>query len=177
MMMSLDGFVADPSAHFDAEVLEFINDETRKNGTEIYGRHMYEGMVFWETYDEQGGTGPADEFARIWKGFDKLVISSTLKRASSARTRIVPEFRPDDIRQLKAESPKDISVAGPTLAAQFIKAGLVDEYALYVVPVIIGAGNPVFRDVDALLQLELTEERRFPLGMVFMRYVPRNRGR
>lgn len=177
MMMSLDGFVADPSAHFDQEVLRFINDETRKNGTEIYGRRMYEEMVFWETYDEAGGSGPADEFARIWKGFDKLVISTTLERASSARTRIAPEFRPDDILKLKAESPKDLSVAGPTLAAQFIKAGLVDEYALYVVPVVIGAGNPVFRDVGGPLELELVEERRFPLGMVFMRYVPRKRGK
>ena len=176
MMMSLDGFVADPSAHFDAEVLEFINNETRKNGTEIYGRRMYEGMAFWETYDAQRGTGPADEFARIWKGFDKLVISTTLERASSARTRVVPEFRPDEIRKLKAESDKDISVAGPTLAAQFIKAGLVDEYGLYIVPVVIGAGNPVFGNIDGL-ELELVEERRFPLGIVFMRYVPRNTGR
>ena len=103
MMMSLDGFLADASSYFDDEALSFINDETRKCGTEIYGRRMYEEMVYWETYEEQkGGSEHADEFARIWKGFDKLVISSTLERASSGKTRIVSEFRPEEIRQLKA---------------------------------------------------------------------------
>lgn len=175
LMISLDGFVADPSRHFDDEVLRFINDETRKSGTEIYGRRMYEAMVFWETYEE-GGSAYADEFARIWKGLDKLVVSSTLEQASSGKTRIVREFRPEEIRRLKAESTKDISVAGPTLAAQFIKAGLVDEYALYYVPVVLGAGNPVFKDFDGQLDLDLIEERRFPSGMVFLRYAPRNSG-
>ena len=177
MMMSLDGFLADASSYFDDEVLGFINDETRKCGTEIYGRRMYEEMVYWETYEEQkGGSELADEFARIWKGFDKLVISSTLERASSGKTRIVSEFRPAEIRQLKAESTKDISVSGPTLAAHFIKAGLVDEYAFYSVPVVIGAGNPVFKDIEGRLDLDLVEERRFPSGMVFLRYAPRNTG-
>jgi dihydrofolate reductase len=173
LMMSLDGFAADPSRHFDEESLKFINDETRKNGTEIYGRRMYEAMVFWETYQEVGSEYP-DEFARIWQGLDKLVISSTLERASSGNTRIVSEFRPEEIRRLKAESTKDLSVAGPTLAAQFIKAGLVDEYGLYSVPVVLGAGNPVFKNFEGRLDLDLVEERRFPSGMIFLRYVPRD---
>jgi dihydrofolate reductase len=173
MMMSLDGFVADPSRHFDDEVLAFINDEMRKSGTEIYGRRMYEGMVFWETY-EASGSGYPDEFARLWKGLDKLVFSSTLERASSGRTRIVREFQPEDVRRLKAESAKKISIAGTTLAAQFIKAGLVDEYALYSVPVVLGTGNAVFKDLDGPLDLDLIEERRFPSGMVFQRYAPRS---
>ncbi|UXN75581.1 dihydrofolate reductase family protein [Devosia sp. A8/3-2] len=84
------------------------------------------------------------------------------------------EFQPGEIRRLKAETVKDISVAGPTLAAQFIKAGLVDEYALYSVPAISGAGNPVFRDFEARLDLDLIEERRFASGMAFLRYAPRN---
>lgn len=175
MMMSLDGFVADPSGHFDEEAIGFINDEMRKSGTEIYGRRMYEAMVFWETYDEQkSGSDHANEFARIWKGLDKLVISSTLERATSGKTRIVRELRPKEIRRLKAGSSKDITVAGPTLAAYFIKAGLVDEYALYSIPVVIGAGNPVFKDIERPLDLELIEERRFATGMVFLRYAPRN---
>ena len=173
MMMSLDGFVADASRHFDDEVLGFINDEMRKTGTEIYGRRMYEGMVFWETYEANGSAHP-DEFARIWKRLDKLVFSTTLEVASSTNTRIVREFRPAEIRQLKADSAKNISVGSPTLAAQFIKAGLVDEYALYTVPVVIGAGNPVFKDFAGRLDLDLIEERRFPLGMVFLRYASRN---
>ncbi|UUP19695.1 dihydrofolate reductase family protein [Nitratireductor thuwali] len=177
MMMSLDGFVADPSAHFDDEVLAFINDEMRKTGTEIYGRRMYESMVFWETYDEQkSGSEHAKEFARLWKGLDKLVVSSTLERASSDKTRIARAFRPEEIRRLKAGASKDIAVAGPTLAAHFIKAGLIDEYALYFVPVVIGAGNPVFKGIEGRLDLDLVEERRFSTGMVFLRYAPRNPG-
>ena len=174
LMMSLDGYVADPSTYFDDESLEFINDEMRKTGTEIYGRRMYEAMVFWETQDADG-PGHVSEFARIWQGLDKLVISSTLERPSSGKTRIEREFRPEDIRRLKAESAKDMTVAGPTLASQFIKAGLVDEYALYHLPVVIGAGKPVFRDFDGQLELELTDERSFATGMVFRRYVPRGR--
>lgn len=177
MMMSLDGFVADASSHFDDEVLSFINDETRKVGTEIYGRRMYEEMLYWESYEEQkGGSQHANEFGRLWKAFDKLVISSTLERPSSGNTRLVREFQPEEIRQLKAESAKDITVSGPTLAAQFTKAGLIDEYALYTVPVVIGAGNPVFKDFAGRLDLDLIEERRFPLGMVFLRYASRNTG-
>jgi len=175
--MSLDGFVTDPTDYFDKEVLGFINDEMRKSGTEIYGRRMYEAMVFWETYDEQkSGSKHANEFARLWKELDKLVISSTLERPASGKTRIMRKFRSEEIRRLKAEATKDIAVAGPTLAAHFIRAGLVDEYALYSIPVVIGTGNRVFKDIKGRLDLDLIEERRFATGMVFLRYVPRSSG-
>ncbi|MDB5535189.1 MAG: Riboflavin biosynthesis protein RibD [Devosia sp.] len=177
MMMSLDGFLADASPYFDAGVLGFINDEMRKLGTEIYGRRMYEEMLYWETYKAQkSGSGHADEFARLWKGLDKLVISSTLERVSSDSTQLTRAFQPEEIRQLKAASPKDLSVSGPTLAAQFIKAGLVDEYGLYCVPVVLGSGRPVFKDVEGQLNLNLVEERRFASGLIFLRYVPQNKG-
>ncbi len=175
MFMSLDGFLAGPSEHFDEEVSGFINDEMRRYGTEIYGRRMYETMLYWETYQAPGAGSTAfeDDFARIWKGLDKLVISSTLETVSSGNTQLVRELRPEEIRRLKAASTKDISVAGPTLAAQFINAGLVDEYALYCVPVVIGSGDPVFKDIERQLDLDLVEERRFASGMMFLRYVPR----
>lgn len=175
MMMSLDGFVADPSRHFDDEVLGFINDEMRLSGTEIYGRRIYEGMVFWETYEATGSSHP-DEFARLWKGLDKLVFSATLGQPSSGNTRIVRAFEPEAIRRLKAETTAGISLAGATLATHFIKAGLVDEYGLYCVPVVLGSGNPVFKQLDANLDLALVEQRRFPAGMVFQRYAPRHVG-
>ncbi len=175
MFMSLDGFLAGPSEHFDEEVGAFINDEMRRYGTEIYGRRMYEAMLYWETYEGNGDGSSAfeDAFARLWKGLDKLVISSTLERVSSGKTQLVREFLPEDILRLKAASTRDLSVAGPTLAAQVINAGLVDEYALYTVPVVIGSGDPVFKDIEARLDLDLVEERRFASGMVFQRYVPR----
>lgn len=176
MIMSIDGFLADGSRHFDDGVLGFINDEMGKYGTEIYGRRMYEEMVYWETYEAQpSGSEHPNEFARLWKGLDKLVISSTLERVSSGNTRLVREFRPEEIRQLKAGSAKDISVSGPTLAAQFIKAGLIDEYGFYAVPVALGAGKPVFKALEGQLDLDLIEERRFASGMMFLRYVPRGK--
>lgn len=179
MMVSLDGYVADPKGDFswvriDEEIHTFANNEACKSGTEIYGRRMYETMVYWETYEAQKDHSACEnEFARIWKGLDKLVISSTLEQVSSEKTRIVREFQPEQIRRLKAASLKNVSVAGPTLASQFIKAGLVDEYTLYYVPVVIGAGNPVFKDIQGRLDLELVELHRFTSGVVFMRYVPR----
>ena len=177
MMMSIDGFLADASSYFDDGVLGFINDEMRSYGTEIYGRRMYEEMVYWETYEgKKEGSGHADEFARLWKGFDKLVISTTLERVSSGNTELVRAFDPEEIRRLKIASAKDISVSGPTLAAQFIKAGLVDEYGLYIVPVVLGAGKPVFREIETRLDLDLIEERRFASGMIFLRYVSRDKG-
>ena len=95
MMMSLDGFLADASRYFDGSILKFINDEMRRHGTEIYGRRMYEDMLYWETYEGQndGSSEHADEFARLWKGLDKLVISSTLERVSSDNTRLARALR------------------------------------------------------------------------------------
>jgi dihydrofolate reductase len=183
MMVSLDGYVADAKGHFDwghidEEIHSFANSETRMNGTEIYGRRMYETMVYWENDEAQKDRpGYEQEFASIWKGLDKIVVSSTLERVSSGNTRIVREVRPEEIRQLKAQSAKNVSVAGPTLAAQFIKAGLVDEYTLYYVPVVVGAGTPVFKDFVGRLDLELIEQRRFASGVIFARYAPKSIGK
>jgi dihydrofolate reductase len=178
MFMSLDGFLAGPSEHFDEEVGRFVNDEMRRYGTEIYGRRMYEAMLYWESYEVRGdgSSGYEDEFARLWKELDKVVISSTLERVSSHKTQLVREFRPEEVRRLKAAAAKDLSVSGPTLAAQFIGAGLVDEYALYSVPVVMGTGDPAFKDVARRLDLELLEERRFASGMAFQRCAPRGEG-
>lgn len=125
MMMSLDGFVADASSYFDAGVLSFINDEMRKLGTEIYGRRMYEEMLYWETYQPKKlGSEHADEFARIWKGLDKLVISSTLERPSSNSTQLVREFLSEDIRQLKAASNKGHLSLGSHAGGSFRQGGI-----------------------------------------------------
>lgn len=180
MMASLDGFIADPEGKFhfsvDEEVHRFANEETRKTGTEIYGRRMYETMVYWETYEDE--EQPAyNDFARVWRGLDKIVVSSTLDKVSSNKTRLVREVTADEIRQLKAASEKNISVAGPTLAAWFIKEGLIDEYGIYYMPVVLGGGTPMFKDIHRRLDLELVEEHRFGSGAIFARYVPRESGK
>lgn len=178
MMVSLDGYIADPDGkfhfHIDEEIHRFANDETRRNSTEIYGRRMYETMVYWETHEvEKDHPAYEDEFARIWRGLDKLVVSSTLDKVSSGKTRLVREVQPDEVRRLKATSEKNISVAGSTLAARFINEGLVDEYGLYYMPVVFGGGTAMFKDMGRRLDLELVDEHRFASGAVFMRYVPR----
>lgn len=173
MMVSLDGYINDAAGDFnwgqiDAEVHAHANAEAERIGTEIYGRRMYEIMVFWETLDASNDVEA--EFARNWRDKDKIVVSKSLDAVSSARTRLVSEFSLDDLRRLKAAATKDLAVAGPTLASTYLNAGLVDEVAIYYVPVVVGSGTPMFQNVENKLRLTLLEERKFPNGVVFMRY-------
>ncbi|HZJ04802.1 MAG TPA: dihydrofolate reductase family protein, partial [Nocardioidaceae bacterium] len=141
---SLDGYVADRDGNFDwaapdEEVHAFVNDLERPVGTYLYGRRMYEVMAVWETADFLTDQ-PAviQDFARIWRAADKVVYSTTLATVSSARTRIERVFDPEAVRQMKASAIRDISVGGPDLAAQAIKAGLVDECHLFIAPIVVG---------------------------------------
>src|SRR5207302_3380492 len=149
---SLDGYVADVNGNFDwaapdEEVHTFVNDLERPVGTYLYGRRMYEVMVFWETALTLADQPDfMKDYAAIWQAADKIVYSRTLKAVSSARTHIERDFDPEAVRQMKARTPRDISVGGPDLAAQAIKAGLVDEYHQLVTPVIVGGGNQFLPD-------------------------------
>jgi dihydrofolate reductase len=175
---SLDGYVADESGNFDwaapdEEVHRFVNDLERSIGTYLYGRRMYEAMRYWETaHTAADQPTVAQDFAQIWQAADKIVYSKTLETASSARTRIERGFDPEAVRQMKARAGRDISVGGPDLAAQAIRAGLVDQVQLFLVPVVVGGGNPSFPN-HVSLQLELLDERRFGNGTVYLHYRPR----
>jgi dihydrofolate reductase len=182
MIASLDGYVADEAGNFDwampdEEVHAFINDLERPVGTYLYGRRMYEVMAAWETMDSQAaqlGLGGDDrnllqDFAQIWQAAEKIVYSRTLQTVSSARTRIEHDFEPASVRQLKASAACDITIGGPDLAAQAIKAGLVDEYQLFITPVVVGGGTPSLPD-QVRLKLELLNERRFGNGVVYLHY-------
>lgn len=175
---SLDGYVADASGNFDwaepgESVHSFIGDLQRSVGTELYGRRMYEVMAVWETIDALGDQ-PAfiEDFARLWRATDKVVYSSTLTKVTTTRTRLERAFDPAAIHRMKAEAESDISIAGPTLAAAAISAGLVDEYQLFVAPVLVGGGTPTFRE-GIRLELELVGQRRFDGGFVYLDYRPR----
>jgi dihydrofolate reductase len=127
-------------------------------------------MVYWETaHTTPGRRSVSLEYARIWQAADKVVYSTALNEVASARTRIKRTFDPEAVRQLKADSDLALSVNGPDLAAQAIRAGLVDEYQLFVKPAIVGGGNPFFPD-DVRVDLELLDERRFGNGVVYLRY-------
>ena len=169
---SLDGYIADDGNFAwsapDDEVFAFICDVLRPIGTHLYGRRTYETMAVWETPD--AGPKPLmPDFARIWQAAGKIVYSGSLETVVTARTRIEREFDAQAVLELKAQSDHDISVGGPTLAAQAIRAGLVDEYHLFVVPVIRGGGKRVLPG-EVSVKLELLEERRFGNGWVCLHY-------
>jgi len=172
---SLDGYVADEDGNFDwaapdEEVHSFVNDLERPVGTYLYGRRMYDVMAYWETADTVADQPPvAQEFAEIWQAADKVVYSKTLEDLSSARTRIERDFDPEAVRQLKASAERDLTVGGPDLAAQAIKAGLVDEYQLFLAPIMVGGGKQALPD-EVRVELELLDERRFGNGTVYLRY-------
>ena len=178
---SLDGYVADEDGNLDwaapdEEVHAFVNDLVRPVGTYLYGRRMYEVMVYWETAHALADQPPfAQDFAEIWRAADKVVYSKTLETVSSARTRIERDFDPEAVRQMKATAGSDLTVGGPDLAAQAIKAGLVDESHLFVTPIVVGGGKQSLPN-DVRLRLELLDERRFGNGVVHLHYRIRTRG-
>ena len=169
---SLDGYVEDEQGGFDwaapdEEVHAFVNDLQRPVGTYLYGRRMYETMVWWET----GGDDEAvtRDFAEIWRGAEKVVYSRTLQTVASERTRIEREFDAAAIRRLKESSGSDIAIGGAELAGQAIAEGLVDECQLFLSPVLVGGGKRAL-PAGVHAELELLDERRFPSGVVYLRY-------
>jgi dihydrofolate reductase len=172
---SLDGYIADERGEFgwaapDSEVHGFINDLERPIGTYLYGRRLYEVMVFWETAPAQPDQSPVElDYAKLWQAADKIVYSTTLQAASSARTRIERTFDPNAVRAMKEAADRDLSIGGPALAAHAFRAGLVDEVCLFVSPLTVGGGNPFFPD-QLRLNLRLLDERRFDNGVVYLRY-------
>ena len=171
---SLDGYVADEDGNFDwavpdDEVHAFVNDLERPIGTYLYGRRLYEVMVAWETITLADQSPCMQDFAEIWRAADKIVYSTTLAAVSSARTRIERDFDPEGVRQMKARAGRDITVGGPDLAGQAIRAGLVEECHLFVTPVVVGGGTPALPD-NVRLKLELVDERRFGNGVVHLHY-------
>jgi dihydrofolate reductase len=180
VIASLDGYVADEDGKFDwaapdEEVHAFVNELERPVGTYLYGRRMYETMVFWER-----PPGLADQrsfvqdFAEIWQSADKIVYSKTLQTVTSAKTLIEGVFDPEAVRQMKATAARDLTVGGPNLAAQAIEVGLVDEYQLFLVPVVVGGGKRSLPDNDVRVNLELLDERRFRNGTVYLHYRTRS---
>ena len=172
---SLDGYVEDERGKFDwaapdEEVHAFINDLERPIGTYLYGRRMYETMVYWHTVDTSGDhRAVSRDFAEIWQAADKVVYSRTLDTASSPRTRIERTFDHAAVTELKRASTRDISVGGAGLAGEALAAGLVDECHLFLCPVVVGGGKRALPD-DVHLRLELMDEHRFRSGVVHLRY-------
>ncbi len=171
---SLDGYVADDEGNFDwaapdEELHAFVNELERRIGTYLYGRRMYETMAVWETFALEEEPPEVRDYAEIWRATDKIVFSRTLEKVTSSRTRIERSFDAAAVRDLKAEASSDLSIGAAELASQAVRAGLVDELHLFVVPVLVGGGRR-FLGEGVSARLELLDERRFGSGAVHLHY-------
>jgi dihydrofolate reductase len=172
---SLDLRIADAAGDFQwgapsDEVVAFVNDLERDIGTQIYGRKMYETMVFWEDYAPGPTDSPAGiEFARLWRESDKVVFSRSLDHVSSDRTRLEREFTPTVVREMKASADRDLTIGGADLAAQALRFGLVDDIHLFLNPLVIGEGPSALLDAERV-ELELASVDRLGKGVVHLHY-------
>lgn len=171
---SLDGCVTDRRGSIawtapDAEVLSFWTNLLRPMGAHLYGRRMYETMVYRETAGQSDDPPATREFADLWRAVDKIVYSRTLPAPASARTRLERAFSPAAIQQLKRAAVQDISIGGAQLAGEALAAGLVDECRLLLRPITVGGGKRAL-PAAVRLELDLADERRFRSGCVYLRY-------
>jgi dihydrofolate reductase len=175
VITSLDGYITDEAGNIDwgapdPEVLRFINDLERGIGTYLYGRRMYETMLYWETFDTAAEQSPPVlDFAALWRAAAKVVYSRTLGTVSSARTQIERVFDPTAVLRMKETAAHDLSVGGPDLARQAMTAGLVDEMHLLVTPLTVGGGTPALPS-HFHSDLELLAMDRFLSGVVHLHY-------
>jgi dihydrofolate reductase len=175
MMVSLDGFIEDSNGEIgwvlvDEELHRDANEQEAAMDLDLYGRRLYEVMRYWETADTNPDSAPVEvEFARIWQRVPKMVFSTTLEQVGDYAT-LVREVDPTEIQRLKEQPGQSMSVGGADLAATFTRLGLIDEYWLYVHPVILGGGKPYFGPLDSRLNLRLIETRTFGSGVVLLRY-------
>jgi dihydrofolate reductase len=183
MSLSLDGFVNTPTrsldwVRVDEELHSFFNDEARAMSAFLYGRRMYELMAeYWPTAESDPAATPAMvEFARIWTDKPKVVFSASLERVNW-NARLVRDDVVAEVRRLKAQPGFDMDVGGPTVAAGLIEHGLIDEYRLFIHPVILGAGTSFLPPLNERIGLRLVDVRRFGSGVEYLRYeVPTTAG-
>jgi dihydrofolate reductase len=175
MGVSLDGFIAGPDGEIDwsapdEELHRFHNQQAREVGAHLYGRRLYEEMTYWETADENPSAPEHElEFARIWKDTPKIVFSKTLEKVEGNAT-LVRDGVAEEVVKLKEQPGKDLAAGGAGLASTLIELGLVDEYRLFVSPVVLGGGTPYFPALDESINLELAETRTFGSRVVYVRY-------
>jgi dihydrofolate reductase len=175
MGVSLDGFIAGSGGEIDwsapdEELHRFHNEQTRELGAQLCGRRLYEEMTYWETADENPSLAEHElEFARIWKALPKIVFSKTLEKVEG-NARLVRDVAAEEIIGLKEQPGKDLAVGGAGLASTFIALDLIDEYRLFVSPVVLGSGTPYFPPLEQRINLELIETRTFGSRVVYVRY-------
>jgi dihydrofolate reductase len=171
---SLDGYTEDPNGGIDfgvpdEEYFGLINGLQRPVGSYLYGRRMYEAMVYWETASIADQPPWIVDFTNMWRAAEKIVFSRTLASVSSGRTILEPEFDVEAIGRVKAEATRDLTVGGADVAAQAMAARLVDDCHLFFWPIVLGGGKPAL-PVDARFELVLLSEERTGAGVVHLHY-------
>jgi dihydrofolate reductase len=175
MTVSLDGFVADPDGAIDwsvpdDELHQFHNERVGQLGAHLCGRRLYETMRYWDTVDVPALPETQREFAHIWQALPKIVFSTTLEKVEG-NARLATEGVAEEVAKLQAQTGKDVEVGGAGLAATAMKLGLIDDFRLFVSPVVLGGGTPYFPALDERIDLELAETRTFGSRVVYVRYV------
>jgi dihydrofolate reductase len=175
MGVSLDGYIAGPGGEIDwsapdEELHRFHNQQAREVGAQLYGRRLYEAMAPWESAHERPAAAEQElEFARIWKETPKIVFSTTLEKVEP-NARLVSDAAAEEVIELKRQPGRDLAVGGAGLASTFVKPGLIDEYRLFISPVILGGGTPYLPPLEERINLELIESRTFGSRVVYLRY-------
>jgi dihydrofolate reductase len=175
MTVSLDGFIAGPGGDIswsgpDEELHRFHNDRVRELGAHLLGRRLYETMVYWETADQDPSASAVTlDFACVWQALPKIVFSTTLESVQG-NARLASGDVVDELARLREEPGGDLEVGGAGLASELIKRNLIDDYRLFVSPVVLGAGTPYFPAGEQRIGLELVETRTFGGGVVYLRY-------
>ena len=179
--VSLDGFIAGPDGAIavpapDEELHRFHNQQAREFAAHLCGRRLYEVLSYWDTFAEENPSAPdyAQEFARIWRDTPKIVFSKTLDKVGH-NARLARGGVAEEVPRLKQELGGDLAVGGAGLASSCIKLGLVDEYRLFVYPVVVGGGTAYFPALDERIDLELLETRSFGSRVIYLRYRRRTR--
>lgn len=175
MGVSLDGFIAGPNGEIDWSAPDeglhrFHNEQTREIGVYLCGRRLYETMLYWETADKNPSAAEYElDFARIWNAIPKVVFSKTLDKVEG-NARLVRGGVAEEIAALKGQPGKDLAVGGAGLASTCIELGLVDEYRLFVSPIVLGSGTRYFPALKARINLELVQTQTFVSRVVYLRY-------
>jgi dihydrofolate reductase len=173
--VSLDGMIEGPNRELDWHIIDeelhrFVNEQQSAVDTHLYGRRMYEAMVYWETADQDPSQPEyVLEFARIWKQMRKIVFSRTLEQVQG-NARLVRDNVAEEITKLKAQPGKDMVVGGANIASSLMRLGLIDEYRLFIHPVVLGSGTPMFPALGDKIKLRLVETRTFGFGVVYLCY-------
>jgi dihydrofolate reductase len=187
MGVSLDGYMEGPNHELDWHIVDeelqsYVMVQQRRVGAYLWGRRVYEHMAaYWATADQDPSASSfVLDYARIWKNTPKIVFSRTLEHVEHEardKVRLLGEVTPETVATLKTEFDSDLSIGGANLAASFMRLGLIDEYGLFVEPVILGRGTPFFPQLDRPIKLRLVETHTFGSGIVYLHYQPVGSGR